>query len=182
MQTQMNRAVTVTIPNPTSAQMIAIAELLEAAEQNETAQTAVTTKKTKRSKPLKTVSDDEDETFGTKAMSEDDLEDIDTDEDEAPAKKTKSKKAVATDDDETDEDAETDTDSDEDDEEPSVTFQEVKAAINKYGEKHPDQMRAILLAFNIKGPKELAARHNEKYWEPVYRKVMAKLKAAKKSK
>jgi len=112
-------------------------------------------KKTKKAQPEPTVSEDEDEDFGKKAMTEEDL-----DEDESD-----------------DEDEE-----EEEDDEPSVSFSDVRAALNKYGEKHPDQARAILSGFNIKNTKELAAKQNEKYWEPVYRKVMAKIKATKKSK
>jgi len=159
MTAQLNRAVTVTIPNPTAAQMIAIAELLEAGAQNETAAEEASKPAKKRGRPAKTVSDDEDEDFGKKELSEEDL-----DEDEGEES-----------DEESDEDAE-------DDEEPSVTFAEVRGAINKYGEKHPDQMRAILLGFGLKGPKELSATKNQKHWEPIYRKVMAKLKASKKAK
>jgi hypothetical protein len=193
MQTQLNRAVTVTIPNPTTAQMIMISELMEAGDQNETAQKAP--KKGKRTAPAKTVSDDEDEDFGKKAMSEDDLDEEtaeDDAEDEGATKsrtlRNKKRKASAMDEEDAEEDSDTETDSEDDetdtdsdeDESPKVTFQELKAAMNKYGEKHPDQMRAILSGFNIKGPKELAARTNEKYWDPVFRKVMSKLSAMKK--
>lgn len=112
--------------------------------------TEETAAKAKRAKPTNTVSEEEDEDFGTSAMDEDDL-------------------------------TETEEDAVEEEEEPAgVTFAELKAAINKYGEKHPDQMRAILAGFNIKSPKELASTKNEKYWQPVYEKVMAKLKAVKK--
>lgn len=102
-------------------------------------------KKTKTTKPAKTVSDDEDEDFGTEEMGSADL----------------------------DEETETDEDA-EDEDEATLTFDEVKAAVNKYGNKNADQMRAILHGFNLKSTKEL--ERNKKYWEPVYRKVMAKMK------
>jgi hypothetical protein len=143
----------------------------------------------KKKQPLKTVDADEDEDFGSEAMDEDDLDEEEDEETESSGKsrtlragKKQSKKLVEdseADDSETGE--ESSEESDEDDE-PAISFQDVRAALNKYGEKHPDQARAILSTFNIKSPKELSAKHNEKYWEPVYRKVMAKIKAAKKRK
>jgi hypothetical protein len=159
--------------------------LFESGEETDAIDVSTLGKKGKK-KPLKTVDADEDEDFGSSELSEDDLDD--EEEDEAPAKKTKSKKSTKDTDADESEDEDEDTDSDEsedesdEDDEPSVSFQDVRAALNKYGEKHPDQARAILSTFNIKSPKELAAKHNEKYWEPVYRKVMAKIKAAKKKK
>lgn len=114
----------------------------------------------KKTTPQKTVSDDEDEDFGTKPLKAKNLEEDYESE-------------------ESDEDSEED---ETEDEESSITFKDVRAAVNKYGEKHPDQMRAILLGFNMKSPKELSAKHNERHWEPLYRKVMAKIKAAKKNK
>jgi ATP-binding cassette subfamily F protein 2 len=148
----------------------------------------------KRKKPSKTVSDDEDEDFGTKALKEEDLEEEaeDDEEDEGTRKpkslRGKKSNARTSDDedadeaDESEEDDESDESDSEDDEESSVTFQEVRAALNKYGEKHPDQAQAILLTFGIKSPKELSAVKNEKHWEGIYRKVMAKIKAGKKRK
>jgi hypothetical protein len=110
-------------------------------------------KAAKKGKPSKTVSDDEDEDFGTKgAVDEDELEEDDADE--------------------SDDDAEEDED--------ALPWETVKEAINKYGNKSPDAMKAILLSFNFKSTKELQ-QHKVK-WEPVYRKVMAKLKATKKAK
>lgn len=118
----------------------------------------------KKSKPPKTVSDDEDEDFGKKPLKAKDLEDDEDDVDTA-----------------TDEDSDDEEDADEDaDDNPQVTFKELRAAVNKYGEKKPDQMRAILLGFNMKSPKELSAKGAERYWDAVYAKVNAKLKALKK--
>jgi hypothetical protein len=149
-----------------------------------------------KKKPLKTVDADEDEDFGSEPLDEEDLDDGEDDEEEedAPTKRAgksgpvrsgkKQSKKVDTEQTEETDDEEDEEGSEGDDEadEPSVSFQDVRAALNKYGEKHPDQARAILSTFNIKSPKELSAKHNEKYWEPVYRKVMAKIKAAKKRK
>lgn len=128
-------------------------EDLEAAGTDEDAEEAPAKKKAaKKSKPAKTVSEDEEEEFGTKgAVDEDELEDEDAEE---------------SDDDAEDEDA--------------LPWETVKEAINKYGNKKPDEMKAILLSFNFKSTKELQ-QHKVK-WEPVYRKVMAKLKATKKAK
>jgi hypothetical protein len=105
--------------------------------------------KAKRGRPpLTTVSDEEDNEFGTKELSEEGLED----------------------DDETTDDSEEET----------LTFEEVKEALNRYGNKHPSEAKGILLSFNLKSTKEL--KEVKTKWEPVYRKVMAKLKLEKKSK
>lgn len=149
----MTHTLSITLTGVTPAQVQAITKIM----QEETPAT-----RTRKSKPETTVSEEEDEDFGKKPLRAKDL-DEDTDEDES------------------DESESNDGDEDED-EEPAVTFAEVRAALNKYGEKHPDQARAILSGFNIKGPKELSAKHNQKYWAPVYAKVMAKIKAAKKGK
>jgi TATA-binding protein-associated factor Taf7 len=165
--------------------------LFESGEDTDAIDVSTLGKKGKK-KPLKTVDADEDEDFGSEPLDEDDLDEEEDEETESSGKsrtlragKRKSKKVDA---DETEEDNDEDSeeesegDDEADETEPSVSFQEVRAALNKYGEKHPDQARAILSTFNIKSPKELAAKQNEKYWEPVYRKVMAKIKAAKKRK
>ena len=157
--TQATNSITVTIPNPTTAQMNTIAGLL--ASMGEAAETAPK-KRASRAKPAKTVSDEEDEDFGKKAMTSKDVEDEDNADDEE----------------ESETESEEEDDEDGEEEEPGVTFDEVKAAMNKYGEKFPDQMRAILLAHNLKSPKEL--KNHPKYWEPVYRKTMAKIKTMKK--
>lgn len=122
----------------------------------------------------------------------DDTEETDEVDMTALKKKSTRKKPAPTVDDEEDEDFGTEAlekedldESDEEDldedEEPSVTFKEVRAALNKYGEKYPDQARAILAGFNIKSPKELSSTSNQKYWSPVYKKVMSKLKSIKKN-
>jgi hypothetical protein len=159
----MQPAISVNVNNLTPAQFAAIHKILTVTDQE--SEDAAPVKRAKKSKPAATVSDDEDEEFAKAPVRARELE-----EDEEVSEDDEDETEVADDEDE------------DEDEEPSVTFAEVKAAINKYGEKHPDQMRAILLGFNIKGPKELAAKGNEKYWQPVYRKVMAKLKASKKAK
>lgn len=138
--------------------------------------------------PQKTVSPDEDEDFGTKPLRAKDLED--EEEDEAPKKK-KAKRAVVDDESEEDdadveedqdeEDAEDD-DSDGDDDEPGISFKDVRAAVNKLGEKKPETVRSILKGFGIDTPKELSATRNAKHYEGVYRKVMAAIKAGKKKK
>lgn len=144
-----------------------------------------------KKKPSKTVSDDEDEDFGTKSLREEDLEEEaeDDEEDEGVGKsrtvRGKKAKSRASDQEDAADEPEEDNEDDEgdsEDDEPSVTFQEVRAALNKYGEKHPDQAQAILLSFGIKSPKELSAVKNEEHWEGIYRKVMAKIKSSKKRK
>jgi hypothetical protein len=62
---------------------------------------------------------------------------------------------------------------DDDDLETTVSFATLKRAINTYGEKNPDRMKAILLGFNMKTTKELE-KHPSK-WDAVYTKVMARL-------
>lgn len=126
--------------------------LFDDTEETDEVDMASLKKKATRKKPAPTVDDEEDEDFGTKPLKAKDLE----------------------------EDEDTDTDESDEDEEPTITFAEVRALLNKYGEKYPDQARAILAGFNIKSPKELSATQNEKYWGPIFRKVMAKMKAAKK--
>lgn len=175
-----NHAVSVTLTNVTPAQYEAIAKMLA----GETAPT-----KRGRAKPAKTVSDDEDDDFGTKSLSEEDLEDdeaeTDDNEDESEKVSAKSgkKTAQATDDnDETEEEEDAEDSEENDEEESGVTFAEVRAACNKYGEKHPDEMRAILKSFKIESPKALSKSSNEKHWAPIYKKVMIRLKAMRKNK
>lgn len=153
-------SITVTIPNPTSIQVAGIAAVL-AGVGVPSIETIGTTSdslsgitKAKRGvskKPGKTVSPDEDEDFAKEALEAEDLED-DADEEEEE-------------------------ESDEDEDE-GLDFSEVKDAIDRYGAKNPDAMKAILSGFNLKGTKEL--KNTKGKWEPVYRKVMAKLKALKK--
>lgn len=157
-------SITITIPNPTSVQMEAIAAIMGAApvggvrvgSASDSPLAGISRAKrgaSKRAAPLKTVSPDEDEDYGTEAIDEDEL-DVASDED-------------------------LDVEADEDEEESRVTFDMVKAAINKYGDKKPDAMKAILTGFNLKGTKELERTKSK--WQPVYDKVMAKLQALKKA-
>lgn len=125
---------------------------------------AAPTRTRKKDEPEDTVDEEEDEDFGKKTMKKKDLEE---DEDELEASDDA-------------EDEEEETDEDDSEEGPTVDFKTLRAAVNKYGEKAPDQMRAILAGFKIKSPKELSAVKNEKHWDGVYRKVMAKLKTSKK--
>lgn len=157
MNTNVN-SITVTIPNPTPKVIAAIAAILNETTDttvgmtSDTASLAGITKarrgSTKTTNPAKTVSPDEDEDFATEALDEEDLD--------------------VTDDEDTD---------DETDEDEGLDFATVKAAINKYGEKKPNDMKTILSGFNLKSTKELQAKKTK--WEPVYRKVMVKLKALK---
>lgn len=149
---KITHSTSVTLHGITAEQFTAIQALLNGKTATDTDEdtdavdmTELKKKAAKKTKPAKTVSEDEDEDFGEKEMMGEDL----------------------------DEDADEDADEDEDEEE-GLTFEEVKAAINKYGNKHPDQMKAILLGFNFKSTKEL--KEHKAKWEPVYRKVMAKLK------
>lgn len=120
----------------------------------------------KRGRPAKTVSPDEDEDFGKKPLKKKDLKSDDEDESEEE------------DLDEEDEDESDDGDPEEE-EDDSLSFDEVSDVINKYGGKDAKGMKEIYSGFNLKNTKELKA--NPKKWEPVYRKVMAKLKALKKA-
>lgn len=106
--------------------------------------------KGKTDAPQDTVSEEEEETFGKKPLSKKDLKNSSEEEEQE----------------------EEENEDDEDDE--GLDFDTLKAAINKYGEKKPEQMRTILHSFNLKNTKELQ-QHSQK-WEPVYRAVMAKLK------
>lgn len=156
--TTAHASITVTIPNPTAGQLSALTDLMNGVEQNKTASDAANQKKTsKRTTPEDTVDEEEEETFGNKKLTKKEL--AEKDEDET--------------DEETDE-TEEETDEDED----GLTFDQLTAAINKYGNKKPDEMKAILLGFNLKSTKELKQHKNK--WAPVYTKVLAKLKAQKK--
>lgn len=145
-----------TISGLTAEQFSHVTALLKTTETPEKSDTIDMTS-LKKVNPEKTVSEEEDADFGKKPLKAKDLED-----------------------DEAEEAEETEESNEEADEEPAITFADVRAALNKYGEKYPDQARAILLGFNIKNPKELSAQGNQKYFEPIYRKVMAKLKLLKK--
>lgn len=145
---QQSASVTVTIANPTAGQMLALNDILGATV---TPSAVATAKAGKKTKPAKTVSDEEEESFGTEAVEEEELEEEETEESEES-----------------------------EEEEDALSFDQVKEAINTYGNKKPEDMKAILLGFNMKSTKELE-KHKTK-WEPVYRKVMAKLKASKKAK
>ncbi len=129
----------VTIPNLTALQIAAIESLL-----NET----TTTRKshTKKAAPQATVSEEEDEDFGSEETEGEEIEDEDDNEDE--------------------------------DETPAVTFDQVKAAINKYGATHANEMRAILKAHKAGSTKELSTK--PKQWESVLNKVNVALKKLKK--
>jgi hypothetical protein len=131
------------------------------------------TTRSRKSKPEATVDEEEDEDFGKKTLKK---KDLDEDEDEADDADEEEEELEASDDDE-DEAEEEDTDEDAG---PEVDLKQLKAAVNKLGEKQPDVMRAILMGFKIKSPKDLQLTKNEKHWDGVYRKVMAKIKASKK--
>lgn len=168
----MTNSITVTIPNPTQKQIAALAEIIDTRYLVD--ETTTPAKKTKsRKAPAKTVSEDEDEDYGTEEMEEGD-EDLegDDEEEEVPLKKkatSKKKAAVVEEEDEDEEEA---------DEDGGLDWDEVRDAMNTYGEKNKAGMKAILAGVNVKTTKELMTHKNK--WEPVYRKVMAKLKALKK--
>jgi hypothetical protein len=115
----------------------------------------------KRGRPAKTVSDDEEEDFGKKPLSKKDLS-ADDEEEESEEEETE------------------ESSDDEEEESDELTFGDITDAINEYGEKHVDEMKAILLSHNIKSTKEL--KLHPKKWEPVYRKVMTKLAGLKSKK
>lgn len=134
--------------------------------------TNTTTKRGKRTKPEPTITDEDEE---------------ETDEFSARTAATKTKKkAKATDEeDETQDDEEETTEEDEDEEETeeeeseeeseddeeeeSVSFADVKRAIDKHGDKKPKEMKALLSGFNIKSTAEL--KTNKKKWGPVLKKI-----------
>lgn len=122
----------------------------------------------KKKAPAKTVSPDEDEDLGKDEIDEDDV--ADEEEDEADESE---------DEDEDESEDEEDSDEEEEDEkEAGPSFDDVKKAMNRYGKTHPDQMKNILLGFNLKSTKELE-KHPKK-WEPVLRKTLGALKKIKK--
>lgn len=121
--------------------------------------------------PVKTVSPDEDEDLGKEAVDEDEVED-DEDEDEADESEDEDE------DESEDEDSDSDDEEEEDEKQAGPSFDEVKKVINRYGKTHPDQMKNILLGFNLKSTKELE-KHPKK-WEPVLRKTLGALKKLKK--
>lgn len=149
-------SITLTIPNLTPSQVNAITEILAGKVAAPLADITKAKRGVSKKAPLKTVSPDEDPDFGAEALEEDDIE------------------VEAAD---VDEDEEADEDEDEDD---GITFDQVRAVINKYGDKKPDAMKAILTGFNLKGTKELERTKSK--WQPVYDKVSAKLKLLKKAK
>lgn len=141
-----NNSITVTLHNPSPEHRRALLALLDARLETTTEET-ITPKK--RGRPAKTVSDDEEESFGTKEIEKEELEDDEDGEEEES-----------------------------EEEESALDWDDVKAAVNKYGAKSEEGMRSILLGFNIKTTKEL--QKHPKKWEAVYRKVNSKLKALKK--
>lgn len=155
----LNIAVTGLTPEKLTALVKSLQGIQSEIEETSTTDITALKAKSKKTTPETTVSDDEDEDFGTKTLKSKDLEDDEEDLD--------------------DEEVEED-DSDDEDDAPEVDFKTLRNAVNTYGEKKPDQMKAILLTFNMKSPKELSAKHNERHWDAVYLKVKAKLKALKK--
>jgi len=169
MSENLSRSISVTIPNPTAAQLAIINSLLDS-------DTATLAKRTRKSAPEKTVSDDEDEDTGTGKETLKSLKkSLKTLKDEAEDESEES-------DDDAEEDEESDEGEDEDDVDTgdTITFAEVKAAIDRYGDRKPKDMAAVLAGFNVKSTREL--KETPKKWEPVYRKVMAKIKLLKKAK
>lgn len=140
--------VTLTLPNLTHAQAAQVLALLGDNEPSAT-ETFTKTRRSKRPQPEPTVTDEDEEEIEA-ASDEEEEEETDTDEE-----------------------------SDESDDEDSVlSFSTLKDAINKYGAKQPEKMKALLLSFNLKSTKELQT--TPKKWEAVYRKVQAALKVSKK--
>ncbi len=122
----------------------------------------------KKAAPVKTVSPDEDEDYGTSGDLTDEELEVE-EEDEKPVKRKAASKKVVEEDEEEEEES--------DDDAPSIEFDEVRAAINKLGNRDASAMKTILASFNLKTAKEVE-RHPKKY-EAIYRKVMTKLKAGK---
>lgn len=151
---QTTNSITFTVANPTAQQISAIASILDGTVFNAATKAPViaslaplaTQGKKGGKAPTKTVSEDEDETYGTSAIEESEFDEV--------------------------------IDEDEEDAEPTVSFDEVKAAINKYGQKNPKNMQLILAGFNIKSTKELKAAPSK--WEVVLMKINKAIKASKK--
>jgi hypothetical protein len=75
---------------------------------------------------------------------------------------------------ETEEEEESEEEESEEEEEETdenVSFNDVKAAIDKYGEKKPKAMKTLLASFNLKSTIEL--KKAKKKWAPVLRKINA---------
>jgi SWI/SNF-related matrix-associated actin-dependent regulator 1 of chromatin subfamily A len=163
-ETQMENvnSISVTIPNPTAAQIQALTSILAGTATATTATTTTTTtiakgsldklvagstKKTKA--PPKTVSTEEDEDFGEDALDEEDLELADNADDE-----------------------------EEDEDEPALDFATVKAACMEWRERNETSFKTILTAHNIKSIRELETK--PKKWAPVYETISMKLTTARK--
>jgi hypothetical protein len=144
-----SNAITVTLNNPTAGQLAALSDILNGVEQNRTSSEEADKPKTRKN------------ARPPKTVSHEEDEEFGTEG------------AL----DEEDLEVSSDDTESEDTEDESVSWEDVTEALNTYGGKHPDEAKAILLGFNIKSTKELKAHKNK--WEPVYRKVMAKLKKAK---
>lgn len=118
-------SISVTIPNPTPAQIEALTNILagNAKKKAPMGEMAAASKRGGNKTPLKTtVSAEEDEDFGTEALDE---EDLDTDEVE------------------------------EEEEEPAIKFSDLRKQINKLGNEDPKAMKTILASFNIKKAAEV---------------------------
>lgn len=73
---QVQKSITVTIPNPTAGQLLALSDILGATDE------VAAAKSGRKSKPAKTVSKDEEENFGEDAISEEELEEGEEEESE----------------------------------------------------------------------------------------------------
>ena len=100
------------------------------------------------------MSDEEEEDFGKKPLKAKDLDESEEEEDENGKEEN------------------------DEEEEPELSFDEIRAAITKYGEKRPKGMQAILDQHGVKNVKALEKK--EARWEAVYKSTMAAIKAAKK--
>jgi hypothetical protein len=154
---------TFTINNPTKEQLAVILKAMKAS---------------KMGAPENTVSEEEDENFGKKPLTKKQLKAKAAQEEEAEEEsEEESEEAEEESDAEEEEESEEEA---EDEEEASLSFEEVKATIGRLGAKHPTKAEAILKSFNLANLKELKAA--PKKWEPVYKKVKARLAALKKAK
>lgn len=161
---QHTNSVTFTVNNPTQDQLAVILKAMKGA---------------KAGAPANTVSPDEDENFGKKPLTKKQLKE----KEEAEEKESEEDSEEDSEESETEEEEESEEESEdeeEDSEEPGLSFEEVKGTIGRLGAKHPTKAEAILKSFNLANLKELKAA--PKKWEPVYKKVKAKLAALKKAK
>lgn len=134
--------------------------------------TTTTTKTRGRRGPLATTTEEEEEETDTFSAS--DLKKtrkrakaIDETEEEEETEETEK-------DGEFEEEEDTEEEESEEEEEETVSFTQVKKEIDRYGDKKPKAMKALLASFKINSTAEL--KTSKKKWAPVYKKIIATFK------